>query len=120
MLIFLVVIFLGVQIAGVVIAAIQVAYVSGGKLQLWKRIEHVRLMRRILEEFILSGIYLCAYEDSQYMMVSVTWMLGAVWEVLTLCLAVWISVKHMRELHGPAIGDCFTVLIRTHVFYFTR
>ncbi|KAJ8592186.1 hypothetical protein M405DRAFT_859994 [Rhizopogon salebrosus TDB-379] len=32
---------------------------------------------------------------------------------------VWIAVKHFRELPtGWAVGDCFTVLIETHVFYF--
>jgi hypothetical protein len=53
-----------------------------------------------------------------------TWILGSVWEVLTLCLAVWIAIKHFRELRqhstGGIIGDCFTVLMKTHVSYFVR
>jgi hypothetical protein len=53
-----------------------------------------------------------------------TWILSTVWEVLALCLAVWIVVKHLRELQrsstGWAIGDCFAVLMRTHVIYFAR
>ncbi|KAG2139181.1 uncharacterized protein EDB93DRAFT_1253109 [Suillus bovinus] len=53
---------------------------------------------------------------------SVTWILSTVWEVLALCLAVWIAVKHFRELRqhpaGGIIGDCFTVLMKTHVVYF--
>ncbi|KAG0692203.1 hypothetical protein DFH29DRAFT_551493 [Suillus ampliporus] len=46
-----------------------------------------------------------------------------IWEILALCLAVWIVIKHFRELRqlaptGSTIGDCFTVLIRSHVLYF--
>jgi hypothetical protein len=51
-------------------------------------------------------------------------MLGTVWEVLALFLAVRITVKHFRELRqhsaGGIIGDCFTVLMKTHVIYFAR
>jgi hypothetical protein len=53
---------------------------------------------------------------------AVTWGLTTVWEVLALCFAAWIVIKHFRELQwtstGTTIGDCFRVLIRTHVFYF--
>ncbi|KAG1737341.1 hypothetical protein EDB19DRAFT_990069 [Suillus lakei] len=52
----------------------------------------------------------------------IAWILGTVWEVLALCLAAWIAVKHFRELRqhsaGGIIGDCFTVLMKTHVSYF--
>jgi hypothetical protein len=55
---------------------------------------------------------------------SMTWILATVWEVVTLCFAVWIAAKHFRELRrlsaGGIIGDCFTVLIKTHVLYFAR
>jgi hypothetical protein len=45
--------------------------------------------------------------------------MDTVWEVLALCLAVWIVVKHFRRLPtGWTIEDCFTVLIKAHVFYF--
>ncbi|KAG0692199.1 hypothetical protein DFH29DRAFT_551567 [Suillus ampliporus] len=44
------------------------------------------------------------------------------WEVLALCLAVWTVINHFRELRqsptGLTIGDCFMVLIRSHVQYF--
>ncbi|KAG1750038.1 uncharacterized protein EDB91DRAFT_1078963 [Suillus paluster] len=50
------------------------------------------------------------------------WMLVIVWEVFTVCLAVRIAVKHFYELRrqsaGGLIGDCFTVLIKTHLIYF--
>jgi hypothetical protein len=55
---------------------------------------------------------------------SMTSMINTVWEVLALCLAVWIAVRHFRELrqHSTSriIGDCFTVLMKTHVSYFAR
>ncbi|KAG2109077.1 hypothetical protein BD769DRAFT_1392590 [Suillus cothurnatus] len=47
-----------------------------------------------------------------------------VWEVLALCLSVWVAVKHFRDLRqlgpltGSTIGDCFKVLIKSHVLYF--
>jgi len=52
-----------------------------------------------------------------------TWILGIAWEVLGLCLAVWVAVKHFRELQRSprwAVSDCFTILIKTHVSYFAR
>ena len=52
------------------------------------------------------------------------WVLSTVWEILALCLAIWTAVKHFRELQRPStgwtVGDCFTVLIKTHVLYFAR
>ncbi|KAG2107482.1 uncharacterized protein F5147DRAFT_837387 [Suillus discolor] len=76
------------------------------------------------EELILSGAYQCriSYTGDALVLNSVTWILCIVWEVLTLCLAVRIAVKHFRELRlhaaGGIIGDCFTVLMKTHVLYF--
>ncbi|KAG2124130.1 hypothetical protein BD769DRAFT_888926 [Suillus cothurnatus] len=104
-LIFLVVIFLASTITSVVIAAIITTQTTG-------------------EEFVLSGTYQCMIDvggDSSFLS-TMTWILGTVWEVLTLCLAVWIAVKHFRELrqHSTSgiVGDCFTVLMKTHVSYF--
>ncbi|KAG2138261.1 hypothetical protein BD769DRAFT_1663840 [Suillus cothurnatus] len=104
-LIFIVVIFLATKIADVVILAILTMQISGA-------------------EYILSGIHQCMidYAGDFIFLDSMTSMLDTVWEVLTLCLAVWIAVKHFRELrqHSTSgiIGDCFTVLIKTHVSYF--
>jgi len=54
----------------------------------------------------------------------ITWISGSAWETLILCLAVWIAIKHFRELQrtstGWAVGDYFTILMQTHVFYFAR
>ncbi|KAG2114893.1 hypothetical protein BD769DRAFT_1778419 [Suillus cothurnatus] len=104
-LIFVVVIFLAITITNIVITAILATQITG-------------------EEFVLSGTYECTanFVGDSLFLSSMTWILGTVWEVLTLCLAVWIAVKHFRELrqHSTSgiIGDCFTVLMKTHVSYF--
>jgi hypothetical protein len=87
---------------------------------------HVRLTREILVEYVLSGTYVCSdkFGGNSVFVTQMTWILGTAWEILALCLAAWIAVKHFRELQrasaGWAVGDCFTVLIETHVFYFAR
>ncbi|KAG1855333.1 hypothetical protein DFJ58DRAFT_356321 [Suillus subalutaceus] len=104
-LIFLVVIFLAIRIANAVMATMLTMQISG-------------------EEYILSGTYQCtiSYVGEVQILTVMTWILGTVWEVLALCLAVWIAVKHFRELrqHSTSgiIGDCFVVLMQTHVSYF--
>ncbi|KAG2075462.1 hypothetical protein BDR04DRAFT_42506 [Suillus decipiens] len=100
MLIFLVVIFLAVDIAYRVLATIV--------------LEHI-----IAEELILSGTFTCEHEfqgDFQ-LLCSMFWTPITVWEVLVLCLSLWITVKHFHDLRklgpltGSTIGDCFKVLI---------
>ncbi|KAG1789733.1 uncharacterized protein HD556DRAFT_1529301 [Suillus plorans] len=105
MLMFLVIIFLAVNIACGVMVAIP---------------------HHIAEEFILSGTYMCyyVYGGNDQLLYSMVWMLNTVWEVLTLCLSAWVTVKHFRELRrlgpstGSTIGDYFGVLIQSHVLYF--
>ncbi|KAG1739505.1 hypothetical protein EDD22DRAFT_330140 [Suillus occidentalis] len=107
MLLFLLIIFLTVNIACVVITAIGVKYI-------------------LAEEFILSGVYMCGYgfEGDVQLLNSMVWMLNTVWEVLALCLSVWIAVKHFLDMRrlgpstGSTIGDCFRVLLKSHVLYF--
>ncbi|KAG1798128.1 uncharacterized protein HD556DRAFT_1440463 [Suillus plorans] len=76
------------------------------------------------EEFILSGTYQCQINCAENipLLISVSWILGIAWEVLALCLAVWIAVKHFREVRqhstGGILEDCFAVLVKTHVLYF--
>ena len=82
-------------------------------------------MRWMSDEFVLSGTHACGYivDGNAQFLVSMTWILGGVWEALALFLAIWIAVKHFRELPRPtiwAIGDCFTILVKSHVFYFAR
>ncbi|KAG2737350.1 hypothetical protein P692DRAFT_20761982, partial [Suillus brevipes Sb2] len=77
-------------------------------------------------ELILSGTHACAYiyKADDLLLISMTWMLTTIWEVLALCLSVWIAVKHFRDLRrlgtstGSTIGDCFRVLLKSHVVYF--
>ncbi|KAG1895674.1 uncharacterized protein F5891DRAFT_1194007 [Suillus fuscotomentosus] len=76
------------------------------------------------EELILSGTHQCQFDDTDNMalLASITWILGTAWEVIALCLAVWIAAKHIRELRqhsaGGIIEDCFMVLMKTHALYF--
>lgn len=73
---------------------------------------------------ILSGNYICSpsFDGNGVLLVDITWIIGIAWEVLALSLAVWVAVKHVRELRqsssGGILQDCFTVLIKTHVVYF--
>ncbi|KAG1856666.1 hypothetical protein DFJ58DRAFT_338006 [Suillus subalutaceus] len=102
---FLVVIFLAINVYNGVMTALAMRDVSG-------------------EELILSGTYQCdlIYEGDGVLVCTIIWTLGTVWHVLALCLAVWITVKHFRELQrysaGGFIEDCFTVLMKTHLIYF--
>ncbi|KAG1744062.1 uncharacterized protein EDB91DRAFT_1246941 [Suillus paluster] len=104
--IFLVVIFLAANIANGVITVIIMRYISAEVLILW-------------------GTYHCNINiegDAHWLLTSIIWIIATVWEILALCLAVWIAVKHFRELRrqstGGILADCFTVLMKTHVVYF--
>jgi hypothetical protein len=126
MLIFLVIIFLAVNIACGVITLIGLDYVVGGKLYL--STSRTQLIVQTPEEAILSGMHMCDYgsEGDVHLFASMVWMLNTVWEALALGLSVWIVVKHFRDLRrlcpstGSTIGDCFKVLINSHVLYFAR
>ncbi|KAG1767125.1 hypothetical protein EDD22DRAFT_327785 [Suillus occidentalis] len=107
MLIFLVIIFLVVNITCAVIGVIALTHLA-------------------LEELILSGMSACGefYDGSSELLVSIIWTLTSFWEILALCLSLWIAMKHFRDLRrlgpstGSTIGDCFRVLIQSHVLYF--
>jgi hypothetical protein len=126
MLIFLLIVFLGVNIACGVLVAIYLKYVVGGKFYLLTC--GTQLIGQTPEEQILSGIHMCGgnYTENAQLLISMIWILSTVWEVLALCLSVWIAVKHFRDLRrlgrstGSTIGDCFRVLINSHVLYFAR
>jgi hypothetical protein len=76
------------------------------------------------EEFVVSGYHICLVQIStakmnlNHEMVIPT----AIWEILALFLAVWIVIKRFHEMRrsptGSTIGDCFTMLIKSHVLYF--
>jgi len=119
-LILLVFMFSAITIPCVAITIIQIRASQIGELESQQQIPE-ELIQQISEEFVLSGHYVCGSPMYGYdlLLIVVTWILGTVWEVLTLCLAVWIAIKHFRELPtGWTIKDCFTVLIRSHVLYF--
>ncbi|KAG2036225.1 hypothetical protein BDR03DRAFT_960564 [Suillus americanus] len=101
MLIFLVVFFLAVTITSGIITVIQSSHITG-------------------EELVLSGTYQCNYGGNSILLSATTWILGTVWEALALYLAARVAIKHFRERlsTGSIIEDCFTVLIKSHVFYF--
>ncbi|KAG2114871.1 hypothetical protein BD769DRAFT_1095802 [Suillus cothurnatus] len=107
LLIFLVIIFLVVNIACGVMAAVILEHIVG-------------------EELILSGTYMCNYglEGDDELLVLMFSTLNTVWEILVLCLSVWIAVKQLRYLRrlgrstSSTIGECFRVLIQSHVLYF--
>ncbi|KAG2350326.1 hypothetical protein BDR05DRAFT_15108 [Suillus weaverae] len=73
---------------------------------------------RLLRVFILSGIYRCTVTFEEGDILPQT-----AWEVLTLCLAVWIAVKHFFKMQRPPkgwiTGDCFTALMmKSHLVFF--
>ncbi|KAG1801029.1 uncharacterized protein HD556DRAFT_1439021 [Suillus plorans] len=80
----------------------------------------------VAEELMLSGMHMCDYKDegNDQLLYLMFWMIYTVWEVLALCLSVWITVKHFRDPRRPrpsigsTTGDFFRVLIRSHVLYF--
>lgn len=76
------------------------------------------------EEFILSGTYQCSisFTEDAVLLDSIAWIFATVWEVLALCLAAWVAVKHFRKTRqysgGGVFGNCFAVLMKTHLVYF--
>jgi len=102
------------------------AFVLGWASVMEQRFKCIRFMIWISEELDLFGIHLCAYEfeGNAIYLSKITWILSSAWETLALSLAVWIAMKHFRELQrastGWSVGDCYTILMQTHVFYFAR
>lgn len=83
----------------------------------------MRLIKQLPGEFVLYDTYQCIDGGNVQLLTAETWIFGTIWEVIALCLAVWAAVKHIHELQGLSIigiGDCFVVLIKSHVFYFAR
>jgi hypothetical protein len=122
MLIFLIVTFLAAAIASIVIVAIQTSDMTWGKLQLRMKTKMHQSEIRRLPEVVDSGGYHCTGKGGNTNMIAESWIITTVWEVLALCLAAWITVKHFLELRRSSTGwmieDYFTVLIKTHVLYF--
>jgi hypothetical protein len=87
------------------------------------RLGGMKLIRWIPEELIFSGNYQCNFTIlNAQSLIQKTWILGTVWEIVALCLAVWVAVKDFRTQPstGSVMGDCLAVLMKTHVLYFLR
>jgi len=76
------------------------------------------------EELVLFGYHACLgeFDTNQKDLNNETLIPTTIWEILAFILAVWIVIKHFHQLRqsptGSTIGDCFTVLIQSHTFYF--
>jgi len=122
MLIFLSVFLLASTICCVVLNAVLNYEMSRGRLFIPMNDLSIWLIGRIPEELVLSGTYQCTDVGYNPRLVAISWVVATVWEVLALCLAVWIVVKHFRELQRSStewtVATCLSVLIKTHLFYF--
>jgi hypothetical protein len=104
------------KILVVLVVSFLAVTITSGVITVIQTLDHIAA-----EEFILSGTYVCYYDGPSTLFLSaITWILGTSWEVLALSLAVWVAIKHFRERPstGSTTEDCFTVLIKSHVFYF--
>ncbi|KAG2104411.1 uncharacterized protein F5147DRAFT_775674 [Suillus discolor] len=76
------------------------------------------------KEFVLSGYHICLVQIDTYRMNLNHEMVIpiAIWEILAFLLAVWIVILRFYEIRqsqsGSTIGDCFTMLIKSHALYF--
>ncbi|KAG0697071.1 hypothetical protein DFH29DRAFT_947993 [Suillus ampliporus] len=76
------------------------------------------------EELVLSGHHMCSFIiDTDKMQLNNEILIPTViWEILALFLAAYIVIKHYRGLRqsstGSTVGECFTVLIKSHALYF--
>ena len=71
-------------------------------------------------EAILDGTRQCGYNyNGEIYLIAESWIVNTVWEVIALGLAMWTVVNHFRGLpRGWTSEDFFTVLAKSHVFYF--
>jgi hypothetical protein len=72
------------------------------------------------EESVLAGTYQCVANNvgNDQLLLSTTWIMGSIWELFALCLAIWITVKRSRELRPWKIEDRFLALMKTQVLFF--
>lgn len=72
------------------------------------------------EELILSGTYQCAFnvEGNIEILIALVWILTAVWEVLALCLSLWMAVKYFHDSRQLQQSTIVEVLMKSHAVYF--
>jgi hypothetical protein len=120
MLVFLIAIFLAITIACCAITAmLERNHLSYGTLSLLTD-SNASWAHVIPEESIISGTYQCVGVNvgNDWLLFAATWILGSVFELLALSLAIWITVKRSRELRQWKIEDRFLALMKTQVLYF--
>jgi hypothetical protein len=126
MLIFLIAIAASLTVSSGVVGEMVDIHIMGGELYFQTEDpKRIRLIEWILEELILSSTYTCTYDTgTTELPITMIWIINTIWEVLALCLALWVYVRHFRERSrssaGKIVEDCFTVLIKTHIVYFAR
>ncbi|KIK38466.1 hypothetical protein CY34DRAFT_15025 [Suillus luteus UH-Slu-Lm8-n1] len=118
-------------VASSIIVAYDWALKSGQEFELiwsqhWSLITVLYLV--IPGVYVLSGTHQCLLsyypEGKTPLLIGGDWdyVTGLIWEIITLSLAVWIVIKHFRELRRQElrwnVRGCFAVLIQTHLFYF--
>ncbi|KAG1798453.1 uncharacterized protein HD556DRAFT_184242 [Suillus plorans] len=108
MFIFLVIIFLAVNVACAAIAAIELSHT-------------------VAKELIVSGTYMCSVEDKGdgQPLPSMIWTFNTIWRgphTVSFSLAVkhFLDLRRLGPSTGSTIGNCFRVLIKSHVLYFAR
>jgi len=90
MLVFLLVIFLAIQIIICVIARMKNMDVLVGKLRLKvSKLFFSGLQGKMPVEYVTLGIYMC----SNSFLGDVVWIFGLAWEILALCLAIWVAIS---------------------------
>ncbi|KAG1870810.1 hypothetical protein F4604DRAFT_1955921 [Suillus subluteus] len=77
-----------------------------------------------VDEFVFLGYRMCVYTADTYHLDlgNESLIPTAIWEILAFVLAIWIVIKHFRELRqsstGLTVRDYFMVLTKSHAFYF--
>jgi hypothetical protein len=74
----------------------------------------------------MYGTYQCTVklEGNDVLLCTMYFVLVIIWEIIAMCLAGWVTVKHTREMRrhsaGGTIRGCFIVLMKSHCIYFVR
>jgi hypothetical protein len=73
------------------------------------------------QQAVLSGYDTCMTNIDTYMMhlIYESVIPTTIWEILALFLTIWVIIKYFREQKQLLTkGNCFTILVESHVFYF--
>ncbi|KAG2344934.1 hypothetical protein BDR05DRAFT_947244 [Suillus weaverae] len=101
----------------IIIARLHAMYQQSRKMLMF-------LVATFLAITIACGVITAMLERNHFsfgndkLLIAATWILGSIWELLVLSLAIWITVKRSRELRQWKIEDRFSALMKTQVLYF--